>query len=56
MGAPRGWTSRSRSRYLVVRFRITRRPEYTGLIRNFKGKRLVMVRKNISTFSVPYLR
>jgi hypothetical protein len=43
-------------RHLVIWFRVARKPEYTGLIRNFKSKELVVVMEDISTPNVPYLR
>jgi hypothetical protein len=44
------------SRHLVVWFRVARKLMCTGLIRNSKGKRLVMVKEGISTPSASYLR
>jgi hypothetical protein len=48
----RAWVSSigGRGNYrLVIWFRVTRKPEYISLIRNRKGKKLVVVRKDIST-------
>jgi hypothetical protein len=47
---------RQGSRHLIVWFRVVKKPEYTGFIRDSKGKGLVMVREGINTFSAPYLR
>lgn len=44
-----------KSHHLVIWFSITR-PGCIGLIRNFKGKRLVVDREDINTFNTPYLR
>jgi hypothetical protein len=49
----RATSASEESYYLVVWFRVVRRP---GFIRNFKGKRLIVARKGISTPITPYLR
>jgi hypothetical protein len=44
------------SHHLVIWLRVTRKPKYTGLIKNLKGKRLIVAREGISIPGVPYLR
>jgi hypothetical protein len=46
----------SRSRHLVVWFRVAKKLEGTNFIRDSKCKRFVVAREDISTPSVPYLR
>lgn len=55
MGARHSGMSGLKSHHLVIWFNIIR-PECIGLIRNFKGKGLIVNKKDINTFNTPYLR
>ena len=44
------------SHYIVVWFKVARKPGCISFIKNYKGKGLVVTRKDISTPSVPYMR
>jgi hypothetical protein len=44
------------SRNIVVWFRVTRKPIYICLIRDSKGKGMVVAREGNSTPSAPYLK
>jgi hypothetical protein len=41
--------SGSRSCHIVIWFRVAVKPEYTGLIRDSKGKRLVVAKEDFHT-------
>jgi hypothetical protein len=42
--------------YLVIWFKVIRKPEYIGFIKDFKGKELIVVGEGINTPNTLYLR